>query len=94
MKILAVCGNGLGSSLILKIKIVSVLKELGICDAEVEHCDLTSAHSEKADVIVVTKDLASNFTGAPNLITLASVMSAAELKEKLQELFVTISTST
>lgn len=93
MKILAVCGNGLGSSLILKIKIVSVLKELG-CDAEVEHCDLTSAHSEKADVIVVTKDLASNFTGSPNLITLASIMSTAELKEKLQKLFVTLSITT
>ncbi len=71
--------------MILKIKIASVLKELGVANASVEHCDLTSAPGEKADVIVVTKDLASNFPDASNIISLASIMSTAELKEKLQK---------
>lgn len=86
MKILAVCGNGLGSSMILKLKILSVLKELGIDGIEVEHCDLTSASGEKADVIVITKDLASHFADAKNIISLASIMSAGELKDKLERL--------
>lgn len=89
MKILAVCGNGLGSSMILKMKIASVLKELGIEDVQLDHCDLTSAPGEKADIIVVTKDLASNFADNPNVITLASIMSTGELKDKLQNYFST-----
>lgn len=89
MKILAVCGNGLGSSLILKMKIASILKELNVLDVLVEHSDLTSARGEKPDVIVVTRDLASNFDGFPNVITLANIMSGAELKEKLRQLFAT-----
>ncbi len=84
MKILAVCGNGLGSSMILKIKIASVLKEIGVANVEVGHCDLTSAPGENADIIVVTKDLASNFANFSNVIALASIMNTAELKEKLQ----------
>ncbi|MCL2347190.1 MAG: PTS sugar transporter subunit IIB [Planctomycetaceae bacterium] len=84
MKILAVCGNGLGSSLILKMNIQSVLKELNLTNVQVDHCDLTSVASENADLIVVTKDLASNFNGSVPLISLASVMSKHELREKLQ----------
>ncbi len=86
MKILAVCGNGLGSSMILKLKIDSVLKELGIDDAQIGHCDLTSASGEKADIIVVTKDLASNFADSRNVISLNSIMSTTELKDKLKNL--------
>ena len=87
IKILAVCGNGLGSSLMLKINVAAVIKDLGISDVEVGHCDLTSVASEKADVVVVTKDLAPNFGDSQPVISLANVMSKAELKEKLQDYF-------
>jgi len=87
IKILAVCGNGLGSSLMLKINVTAVIKDLGISDVEVGHCDLTSVASEKADVVVVTKDLAPNFGDSQPVISLANVMSKAELKEKLQDYF-------
>ena len=86
-KILAVCGNGLGSSLMLKINIASAVKELGLADVEVGHCDLTSLASEKADLVVVTKDLVSQTDPSQPLISLASVMSKTELKEKLQDYF-------
>lgn len=42
MKILAVCGFGVGSSMVLKFTIEKALAELGI-EAEVENTDLTSA---------------------------------------------------
>jgi PTS system ascorbate-specific IIB component len=83
-KILVVCGNGLGSSLILKMKVQSVLKELNNTDVEVEHCDLTTAESERADLIVVVKDLASHFEGKRPYITVTNIMNTDELRTKLR----------
>ncbi|WP_246768937.1 PTS sugar transporter subunit IIB, partial [Salmonella enterica] len=42
MKIMAICGSGLGSSFMVEMNIKKVLKKLNI-DAEVEHSDLSSA---------------------------------------------------
>ena len=42
MKILTVCGNGIGSSLMLAMKIEELCKEEGI-DAQVESSDFNSA---------------------------------------------------
>ena len=71
----------------LKINIVAAVKDLGVDDVEIEHCDLTSAASEKADLVIVTRDLASQFASMPHVISLANVMSKTELKEKLHEFF-------
>ena len=83
MRILAVCGMGLGSSLMLKMNIQNALKELGVPDVQVEHCDLNSLAFEKADLIVVTRDLRANCERYGTVIALSSVMNRAELKEKL-----------
>ncbi|MDF2505669.1 PTS sugar transporter subunit IIB [Clostridium sp.] len=58
MKILTVCGNGIGSSLMLAMKIEQICKENGI-DAEVESTDFNSVGSKRADLIVTIKELAS-----------------------------------
>ena len=42
MKIMAVCGSGLGSSFMVEMNIKKVLKKIGV-EAEVEHSDLASA---------------------------------------------------
>ena len=84
MKILAVCGMGIGSSMILKINIESVLKALGVTDAEVEHCDLTSLAGAKSDLIVVTNDLAENCKPYGEVIALVNIMKKDELKAKLE----------
>ena len=60
MRILAVCGMGLGTSLILKLNIQSALRELGVAGVEVAHGDLASRAFEKADLIVVAQDLQAN----------------------------------
>ena len=78
------CGNGLGSSLMLKMKVQSVLKELNEADVNVEHCDLTTAASTQADLIVVLKDLAAHFENKCPCITVANVMDTVELRTKLQ----------
>ncbi|MBR5627432.1 MAG: PTS sugar transporter subunit IIB [Thermoguttaceae bacterium] len=84
MKILAVCGMGFGSSMILKINILSVLKELKITGVEVEHCDLTTAQTQNPDLIVCMKDLAVVFEGR-KVIALTNIMNKAELKKRLLE---------
>ena len=41
MKILMVCGNGLGSSFACQMTVETVLQELGV-SASLDHCDLSS----------------------------------------------------
>ena len=61
MKIVAVCGFGVGSSVILKIKLTDVLKEMGIA-ADVVTTDLTTASSEQADLFVTSKEIGAQMT--------------------------------
>jgi PTS system ascorbate-specific IIB component len=51
LKVLAVCGVGMGSSLILKMTTEDALRRIGVT-ADVEHADLSSARGIPADVIV------------------------------------------
>ncbi len=57
-KILVVCGNGLGTSLMMEMAVKEVVKKLGI-EAEVDHEDLSSAASSKADIWVAASDIAN-----------------------------------
>lgn len=59
MKIVCVCGMGLGSSVIAKMTIESVARDLDL-DALVETCDVGSVRSVPADVYVTTRELAPN----------------------------------
>ena len=45
MKVLAVCGLGIGSSIILKINVGKVLDELGVKDYSLDVADIGSAQS-------------------------------------------------
>jgi PTS system ascorbate-specific IIB component len=60
MKIVCVCGMGLGSSVIAKMNIESVLKKLKY-EAIVETCDVGSIRSVVGDLYVTTRELADNF---------------------------------
>ncbi len=56
IRIMAVCGFGIGTSLILKMKIEGVLKKHDI-DADVFTADATSAPSETADIIFTSQEI-------------------------------------
>jgi len=60
MKIICVCGMGLGSSIIAKMNIESVMKKLNF-DADVETCDLGSVTSVIGDLYVTTREIAETF---------------------------------
>ncbi len=83
MKIVATCGLGMGSSMMLKMSIEDALKEAGI-KAELESVDLGSAKSMNADIYVLSKDLernASEFGG--EVLVIDNISDSQEVKEKL-----------
>jgi len=55
-KFLAVCGFGVGSSMVLKMTIEKVCKQKGI-EFDVENMDLSSAKSADADAVFTSKEL-------------------------------------
>lgn len=85
MKIMAVCGSGLGSSFMLEMNIKKVLTSLGI-EAEVEHSDLISVSENSADLFVMGRDIAeSSPIPKEKIVILKSIISKVELEEKLKE---------
>ncbi|ACZ01606.1 PTS sugar transporter subunit IIB [Streptobacillus moniliformis] len=85
MKIMAVCGSGLGSSFMLEMNIKKVLDKIGF-DAEVEHSDLASVTINSADLFVMGKDIAeSSSLPLDKVVILDSIISISELEEKLIE---------
>ncbi|WP_342544844.1 PTS sugar transporter subunit IIB [Lysinibacillus sp. FSL W7-1291] len=86
MKILVVCGNGLGSSLILEWNVKKVLEALGK-NAEVTHTDLASAKAEKADIYLGAADIVNELAkGNGTIVSIVNMMSIVEIKEKLEPL--------
>lgn len=61
MKIYAVCGFGVGSSVIAKMNIEQIIDNHNLNDVEVETVDLGSVQGVDADVFVTTQELANNF---------------------------------
>ena len=59
MKVYAVCGFGVGSSMILKLTLDKVFKELGV-DCEVENTDISNASGARVDAIFTSPELHEN----------------------------------
>lgn len=62
IKILTVCGNGIGSSLICAMKIEEICREEGI-EAEVSSSDFNSVAGKEVDLIVTVKQIANQLNG-------------------------------
>ena len=84
-KILIVCGNGLGSSLIVEMNVKKMLDELGK-EAEVSHTDLTSAKSQVADLYIGATDIIENLNDdSRNTFALKNLLDNREIKKILEE---------
>jgi PTS system ascorbate-specific IIB component len=83
MKIIAVCGHGLGSSLMLSMNIQDVLKNLGVSGVQVEHSDISSASGITDGYIVCGSDIAMVLSNSEKVIALESILDKKELTEKL-----------
>lgn len=84
MKIMAICGSGLGSSFMVEMNIKKVLKKLDI-EAEVEHSDLSSATPGAADLFVMAKDIAASASVPESqLVVITNIIDINELEAQLR----------
>lgn len=87
LKILTVCGLGQGSSLILRMNVESVLKTMGI-SADVEHTDVSSASSMRADIIITNNELAQNLKDRSiPIVIVKNYFDKNEIRNALEEFF-------
>lgn len=83
MKILVVCGNGLGSSLIMEMNVKKALGNLGI-EAEVGHTDLATAKTEQADFFLGAPEIVEQLeNGTRQVIGVRNIFSIPEVESAL-----------
>ena len=84
-KILVVCGNGLGTSLMMVMAVKEVAKKIGF-EAEIDHEDLSSAASSHADIWVAATDIASQLedAGKKNIIRLVNIFDKESIEAQLK----------
>lgn len=84
----AVCGFGIGSSMMLKIVIDEVLAENGL-EAETMCSDLGTCLSNQCDVIFAARDIAESLEDRAEvkIVVIDNLMDKDEIGEKLKEFF-------
>lgn len=83
MKIICVCGMGLGSSLILKMSVESAMKQLGVpCD--VEHVSSGTMGGMREDFIVAAEDFRDELAGNDNVVYVQNVIKVPEIKDAIE----------
>ena len=80
INIVTVCGNGIGSSLLLKMKVETICKEMGI-EANVESCDSNAAVGKGADLFVTVKEFKSIFSDDQKVAIVKSYTNKKKIEE-------------
>lgn len=85
MKILAVCGMGLGTGLLLRMQAEKALKQLGVkADVEVADIGTARALAATADLIITSAELAQQLGGVkPRIVTITNFIDLNEMVTKL-----------
>jgi PTS system ascorbate-specific IIB component len=86
MKILAVCGMGLGTGLLLRMQAEKALRELGI-EADLEVADIGTARAlaSTADLILTSEELAAQLGQVkPKIVTITNFIDLREMVDKLR----------
>ncbi|MCF7352671.1 PTS sugar transporter subunit IIB [Vibrio sp. CK2-1] len=88
IKVLCVCGCGLGSSFAIEMSAKTVLKKLGV-DFTIDHTDVSGASAFDYDVILTQKTFAdvlssdATETQTSKIISLNKLTDKKEIEEKL-----------
>ena len=87
LKILTICGVGMGTSLLLRMNVEDVLKEMGI-QADVEAADANGAKGARVDLILTSPPLVEACSGgyAPVKV-IKSFVNTAEIRLVLTTFF-------
>lgn len=87
MKIIAVCGMGIGTSVLLKMNAEKVLRQLGI-EATVDASDVASARTSAMDanIVLTTPELVESLKGvSAEIIPVMHFFDLEELTQKLSK---------
>lgn len=90
LKVIAACGNGMGSSQMIKMKITKVFQKLGV-DVKVDHNSVGAATSiaPNYDAVFVSQNFVDQFKNAAEkgtkIIGLKNLLSEQEIEEKIVE---------
>jgi PTS system ascorbate-specific IIC component len=85
MSVLAVCGAGMGTSLILRTTAQRALEQLGV-PASVEHADIGSARGQRADLVIGQPTYLAEIGGiAPVSVPITSFVDVAHVREQLEK---------
>lgn len=83
MRVLTVCGAGVGTSLMEKMFAEDILNDAGV-DAQVDNADISSATPNDYDVVITTSMFAEMLPGtSAQVIIHDNIMDQAGLKQKL-----------
>lgn len=87
VKVLAACGNGMGSSMVIKMKVENALRKLNQTDFTVNSCSVGEAKGLAVgyDIVIASLHLIQELEGRTNgkLIGLDNLMDDKEITEKL-----------
>lgn len=84
-KALVACRAGMGSSLLLKIKVDQVISENGF-PIETEHGNLDSVSTFNGQLLVTMEDLAEEYKDSVNYaIGIRNIVDKNEIKNKIEE---------
>lgn len=86
IKVMVSCGNGMGSSLMIKMQVEKIFRKAGI-DAEIDHSSVGDAAScaDNYDVIICPVTFLDQFHTKATVIGVKNVLSVPEITEKLKE---------
>ncbi len=91
MKVLAVCGFGVGSSMALKMQLEKVFKELGVT-ADLDNTDIMNAPGMGADAIFTSAEFAAQLEGnvACPIYAVKQFMNYQEVLETVKKYIETV----
>ena len=86
LKIQAICGFGVGSSTLLKIKLSGIFNDLGV-QADVFNGDLPTGPSVPCDAIFCSADIAENLVGRVKrtVVVINNFVNKQEMLDKVTE---------
>lgn len=87
MKIITVCGMGIGTSVLLKMNAEKALRALDV-DADVEAADIGTARgaARTAQLVLTSEDLVAEIGQVPaKIVVIDNFTSVAEIQSKIQE---------
>lgn len=88
LKVIAACGNGMGTSMIIKLKVQKILKELNIpADVDVLSMGQSKGMTNSVDIIISSKHLTSEFVQnqKAKIIGVTNLMDENEIRQALKQ---------